>query len=206
MYIVCNSSDSMRRKKCEIKRYVLTGGSCCGKTTLLNELRGRGFSVLNESAREILNHTRFLDNRQNFVSFQSEIFLRQLEQEQKAFSQKQDKEVIFLDRSLIDSYAYFYHKLGYVPENISKIPEIDLKNRYSLVFVLELLPFKKDGIRIEEDSRQAEKIHKKIILTYQNFGYSLIFVPAKYSVLERADFILKIVERRYERNGGMLWN
>jgi predicted ATPase len=69
-----------------------------------------------------------------------------------------------------------------------------------------LLPFKKDGIRIEEDSRQAEKIHKKIISTYENFGYSPIFVSAKYPISGRADFILSIIERRYKENGRMLWN
>jgi predicted ATPase len=188
----------MKTKKDEIRRCVLTGGPCCGKTSLINELRKRGFSSLDEIARKVLNEIKCPSNNKEFQNFQSEVFLRQLKEEERIFNQKQDKEIVFLDRSLIDSYAYFYHKLGYVPENISKLPEIDLKNRYSLVFVLDLLPFKKDGIRIEEDSRQAEKIHKKIISTYENFGYSLIFVSAKYSLLERADFILNIIERRYE--------
>ena len=37
-----------------MRKMVLTGGACSGKTTLVNELKRRGYNVLEEVARQVL--------------------------------------------------------------------------------------------------------------------------------------------------------
>ena len=90
-----------------MKKIVLTGGPCCGKTTLANELKKKGFCVVDESAREFISRNRTVNTEER----QKEIFLRQLEKENLSRD-----ELVILDRCLIDSLAYCKVYLGYVPE------------------------------------------------------------------------------------------
>lgn len=54
-----------------LKKIVLTGGPCCGKTTLIEELNKRGYPVLHETAREVLNEGKL--GLQRYDEFQIEI-------------------------------------------------------------------------------------------------------------------------------------
>ena len=108
------------------------------------------------------------------------IFERQLEQEQKAI-----REILFLDRGLPDAIAYSKYLIGFIPKELN----YNLSDKYDIVFILERLPFKDDGLRIENGGIDAEFIHNKIIQTYKDYGYFPVFVPVM-SVQERVDFIL----------------
>jgi len=76
------------------KKIVLTGGPCCGKTTLIQELRKRGHRVLNEVAREVLAEGKYGKNN-NYHLLQESIFSRQIEKEAKL------EGLVFLDRGLL---------------------------------------------------------------------------------------------------------
>lgn len=170
------------------KKYVLTGGACSGKTTLLHELKKMGFNVLEEVGREVLKERKnFPLTLQERILREEIIFQKRLERE-KEFEQKNS--ILFLDRGLVDSIAYSNHHLGFVPKQIL---DYDLRNRYDLVFILERMPFKQDGLREEKDDIEAEEVHNKIIKVYQSIEYSPIFVPI-ISVEKRADFILNCVK------------
>ena len=70
--------------------------------------------------------------------------------------------------------------------------EFARKFRYEKVFVLDFLNFyQKDNLR-QESKKEQEKIHSEIIETYEELGYSLIYVPFM-SVKERARFVLEMV-------------
>jgi predicted ATPase len=166
-------------------RYVLTGGPSCGKTTSINNLRKRGFSVLEETARQVLEERKdnHVDERE-ILARQRLIFERQLQQEESAF-QHSAEGVLFLDRSLVDIPPYCNMLLGYVPKEIAGF---DYTNRYEKIFVLERLPFEDDGLRIETEE-QAQEVHDIIVQQYQSFGYSPILVPV-LPVEQRTDYIL----------------
>lgn len=179
-----------------MKKYVLTGGTCSGKTTLLHELKKMGFNVLEEVGREVLKERKnFPLTLQERILREEIIFQKRLERE-KEFEQKNS--ILFLDRGLVDSIAYSNHHLGFVPKQIL---DYDLRNRYALVFILERMPFKQDGLREEKDDIEAGVMHNRIIDVYRDFGYNTVNVPI-ISIQERANFVLSYVKSFKELKGG----
>ena len=174
--------------KNNLKKIVLTGGGCCGKTTLINELEKRGYNVLHEVAREVLSERKYSRNN-DCESLQREIFYRQLKKESTIDG------LTFMDRSAVDGIAYTKLFLGIVPD-FFKVHE--LKNNYDQVFLLDRLPLINDGIRVELDDNDAQLIHDKVEQVYCELGYSPIKVPVfegnfKDSLDRRADFILNSI-------------
>ncbi len=173
-----------------MKKIVITGGPCSGKTTVIEELAKRGFSVLKETAKEIVAIRRHIPmTKEESQIRQDLIFNEQLAKENKA--EKKDCEILFLDRGLIDGLSYSILYAG--EASIQRyLPAVKEKN-YDFVFLLELLPFDSGGFRAEnENEEEARKIQKSISDLYERLGYKLIFVP-KMSVEERIEFILKRV-------------
>lgn len=166
---------------------VITGGPCCGKTTLIREFRKMGFNVLSETAREIISDT---NERAWSSELQMQIFKKQLEKEMGIKNQNRKT---FLDRSLIDSIAYFYVFNNSIPKIPEEILKYNLAGKYDFVFVLDRLNLVHDGLRIEKDDKEAEKVHMAIIKTYRERGYKLISVPVM-SVKKRAEFILNKIK------------
>jgi len=173
----------------ETKKYVITGGASCGKTSLINKLRARGYSVLEETATEVIEDR--LDTLLSFEEFlkrQELIFQRQIRRESYDFG---DRGEVFLDRSVIDGIAYCRIKLGKVPDFFEKF---NYNGRYSGVFMLDLLPLEKSEIRHEKNDAEVKEIHDDLIKLYGECGYDVVFVPVM-SVFDRADFVLDYVDR-----------
>jgi predicted ATPase len=161
-------------------KIVLTGGPCCGKSTLLAELKKRGYTVVEETAREVLSE------RKNFSlkEIQEEIMRRQIEKEEKI-----SEGIVFLDRGVVDVMAYMkYYSIEMPVEMLSLCVK-----RYNKIFFLGRLPFQHDGLRVEKTDEEAEKQHQLIQGVYLKLGYDLIFVP-DWGVLKRADFIEKYIQ------------
>ena len=144
----------------KVKKYVITGGPCSGKSSLIDELDKRGYVTIKEVAREIIS--KRLDNSLTTEEFrirQSLIYDEQLKRENSLISN-----ISFLDRSLIDSLFYSKMQTGTIPERFF---ENDLNERYNGVFVLEILTFVKDELRIEKDEKEARSNHLQLIEFYK---------------------------------------
>ena len=175
------------KKEVRMNKYVLTGGPCSGKTSLINCLRKRGFNVLEEVARKVIEEQGgFPTGKKEIEKFQGLMFYEQLKKEVGL-----NREMVFLDRGIGDYHAYSQHLMGYIPENT----KIDFSNRYNKIFVLDRLPFIDDGLRIESGDEEAEKIHQQIIKVYEKFGYSVVNVPVM-SIKERANYVLEVMNER----------
>ena len=166
--------------------YVITGGPSSGKTTVINELRSRGYNTVPESARhylelQLINGRDIEEVRLQQSRVQHNVLNKQIENERKLDPQ----ELTFLDRALPDSLAY-YQYLGLNPDE--KLLEALKTAHYKKVFVLELLPMVNDAIR-QEDLQAQKIIHQKIIEVYQNHGENIVKV-ALMPPKDRADFIL----------------
>jgi len=176
-------------------KYVLTGGPNCGKTSVINELRSREFNVLEEVAREVLSSPVFA-NTKNTEFLEGVIFAGQLCEESKC---DRIRGIKFLDRGLPDVIAYCWANLGYVPKEFT---DDRFRDRYEGVFLLDRLPFVQDGVRIEKDDSEAQKMHDKIIAVYRNYGYSPVNVPiielGERGIGKRADFIVDYIENLKE--------
>ncbi|MBR9706450.1 ATP-binding protein [Candidatus Pacearchaeota archaeon] len=168
------------------KRIVLTGGASCGKSTTINALKQKGFPVLEEIAREVIERRgSFPTEKSEIKALQEEMFEMQIKGEDLL-----NGKLSFLDRGVGDYIAYSRHLLGYVHEMVAKF---DFKERYKQVFALDRLPFIDDGLRIESGDEEASKIHKDIINAYAVNGYNVVHVPVM-SVDDRIEFILNNVD------------
>jgi len=168
-------------------KYVITGAASCGKTTLINELKQRGFPVLKEVARGVLEERKHIPiSQEECIERQCIMLARQIQQESNADG------LTFLDRGVCDIVAYSKHLVGFIPQAVKNT---QLDGRYSAVFILDRLPFEHDGLRVERGDDEAEEIHKKIILAYKEYNYSIINVPVfpepkQDAIRQRADYIL----------------
>lgn len=172
-------------KSKESKKYVLTGGPFTGKTTVLDILRQRGYPVVPESARIVIEEEQAKASEvlpwKDLSRFQEQVVVKQMQLELDASG-----EHVFLDRGLLDSYAY--SKVGNVIAPIHAHHDAHL--RYAKVFILELLPkYIPDEIRKETLEYRA-LIHRALGDAYQEFGYVPIVVPV-LPPAGRVEFILR---------------
>ncbi len=158
-------------------RVVLTGGPCAGKTTVLNELSKLGFATVPEAAEILLRKHRF----RNSVNFQKKICKLQLKLEEET---EPRYGLVFFDRGLPDGIAY----MEMINRRIPKLEKLS-KGRYDFVFVLDRLPFRSEGIRIESGDDEAEELHNRIINVYKRLNYTVFNVPVA-PPKDRVRFIL----------------
>jgi len=165
------------------KKYVLTGGPGIGKTTVLELLAVRGYTITSEAARYIIEEQQAVDGEalpwKDNSKFQKRVMDRQLELEVGLTA-----EMAFLDRGLVDGDGYSHHFGTPAPEELAELG----RGRYEKVFILDRLPeYKNDSVRLE-DYEEAGKIHQ-VIDAYLRFGYEPVMVPVLPSK-ERVEFIL----------------
>ena len=168
---------------------VFTGAPYAGKTTVINELKKRGYRVVLETARVHLeseiNKGKFpIEIRRDEPIFQYNILKKKLIIEKSLPT----KEIIFLDRAIPDSLPYL-EIAGAKTKNLIEFCKIF---RYRLVFIFDRFNYKKDNIRIEEEWR-AQQLNKSLENIYTLLDYDVIRVPIM-TVDERINFILEIIQ------------
>lgn len=166
--------------------YVITGAPCSGKTSVISRLEQLGYKVIHETARAYINEEldkgRTLDEiKADMSMFEHNIFYRKIELE----SLLPEKAIIFLDRAIPDSVAYFRFA-GIDP----KEPEEKSAGiRYRKIFLFERLRIKHDEVRNENEG-DSILIDRLIEETYRTLGYEIIRVPV-LPLERRVDFILE---------------
>ena len=167
--------------------YVITGGPSSGKTTTVNLLKERGYITTMEHARHYLDTQRLKGKtveeiRKNQNEFQMGVLKMQMEQE----SQISPDILVFLDRAIPDTLAYYQFLNLTVNESLLAIMRTVF---YKKIFILDSLPLMKDYARTEDAAAQ-KKIHALLIATYKSLGFPIVKVPV-LPPDERVDFILK---------------
>lgn len=138
----------------ETNWYVITGGPGCGKTTMVNLLRERGYNTTIEHARHFLYTQRIKGRtveevRKNQLEFQLGVLNMQIEQE----ASLSPEQIVFLDRALPDSLAY-YRYLNLEPDK--RLLVALEKAHYKTIFILDLLPLVNDYARRENEAAQKK--------------------------------------------------
>ena len=182
---------------------VVAGGPCSGKTTLLRALEQAGYRVEVETSERLLEagiaEGRTAESmRADPVSWQEEI----LRQDHALFDGLPIDEVVFTDTSYIENLVFSDRAGIAIGANL----EAWLRGkRYKVVFFLDpLTSYEQSEVRLESE-QVALQISEDVRQRYEDYGYSLVSVPA-VSVAERVAFILAHLEswsrRELEKSGG----
>jgi predicted ATPase len=166
--------------------FVITGPPCSGKSTTVELLAQRGFRVRSEIARayaneEILKGRKIQEIRSEMRTFQCEVLRRALASEEAL----PRDEVIYFDRGVPDSLAYFLF-YGIPPEPYMKCIS---SSKYRKVFYLDPLDeYMADYARIESSS-ERDQLARLLWKAYSDLEFRIERVPA-LPRLERIDYIL----------------
>lgn len=171
-------------------KIVIAGGPGTGKTTIINQLRERGFLCYDEISRQVTLQARKDGIEQLFLTEPLLFSEKLLEGRTKQFidAEKETEPTVFLDRGLPDVIAY----LNYIGDNYPDyFVETCEAYKYDCIFVLAPWQdiFTSDSERYENFD-EAIEIHHHLLETYTRFGYKLINVPFG-SVETRTDFVLE---------------
>ena len=170
------------------KKYIITGGPGTGKTSIINELRKRGFYCINENSRSIISeqikHGGDILPLKDQISFENQITKIRTNQ----YLSSPEDSVCFFDRSSIDSIAYLKINNLDVPSEIIELTKQCSFNKNIFYTPIWEEIYKNDNER-KENIESAKKIEKAIMETYKLKGYKLIKIP-KLSIKKRADFII----------------
>jgi len=164
---------------------VVTGGPSSGKTKVIEYLAFLGYRIFPEAARLLLDIEQskgktIKELRKNEIEFQKKVLQMKIEAERRL----PPKQIIFFDRGIPDSIAYY----RLYRENPAPVIKASQKRKYKKVFLLEQLPFEKDYARIEDEDF-AKNIQQLLYQSYLDLGYEVVKVPLG-TIEERVKFIL----------------
>jgi predicted ATPase len=155
--------------------HVITGAPCCGKTTLIGQLAGKGFRTVPESARLYIER-QMADGRTIHPILDDGAALQRgiVEMQLRVEGGLRAKAVALLDGAVPSSLAWF-RAYGLDPNEI--LPEC-FHHRYASVFVLDPLPFQPDEERVEEVGILTAFLDEWLVRDYNALGYRVVRVPA----------------------------
>jgi predicted ATPase len=166
---------------------VITGGPSSGKTTLINGLKERGYTVSPEAARQIIDESlatgiSVADLRADEKQFQEAV--AKLKHLQESSLNKND--TIFFDRGMYDTLAY----MNYYKFKIDDwLAELIRDSTYKLVLMLEPLGHYEADYARTEDEQFSKSISALLYKAYASAGIKIIKVPP-LAVKARINFII----------------
>ena len=152
--------------------HVLTGAACSGKTTMIEQLAGEGFHTAHETARQYvdLELAKGRTFEEMFGNADDEISItnmqRSLEQRLSA------NDITFLDRALPDSITFY----RFCRMNPNDFLTDCFRHRYASVFILDRLPFRQDGARLDHDAA-SNLLDEWLARDYGALGYDVVRIP-----------------------------
>lgn len=168
--------------------YVITGGPCSGKTSALELLEKKGCRIQGEAARiyfdeELAKGNTIAEIRKDEAAVQKEI----LYLKEKIEKDLPKDELIFMDRAIPDSIAY-YEVAGISPKD-KHLQNLVKQCHYKKIFLFELVKYKQDKVRT--DSKDAKKIEELLEKYYRQAGFEVVRVPDMKKPEKRVEFMLK---------------
>lgn len=171
------------------QKIVLIGGPGTGKTSVLNDLKEKGFYCFEEVSREVTLKAQKQGIEQLFLTeplLFSEMLLEGREMQYLEAEKKQDS-IVFFDRGIPDVFAYlnYFH---------TKYPSMFIEKSYQYKYdcVFHFSPWKEihttDNERYES-FEESKTIDTFLLKAYRSLGYNIISIPFG-SIDDRTKFII----------------
>ena len=169
------------------KRIVLSGGPGTGKTSIIQALHKKGYTVYPEVSRAIIQDS--LSTQSSVLPWKDLMAFSTKVMNQRFIDFIEGKKLCFYDRSLIDTLAYLKHAGIDIPP---KWHERAKRNKYfPKVFLTP--PWEEIYTQDEERKESFEEVvalHNILKEMYTSYGYECLEIP-QGSVEERVAFIRK---------------
>lgn len=174
------------------QRFILSGCSGGGKSTLLSELRRRGFETFKEPGRQIVREEQATGgNALPWVDPEA-FAAKAIEMSAAAFDAAAEMSgPVFYDRSFIDAISYASHPNGDVSPEHRHL--IETKRYAEQVFLTPPWQeiFKNDAERQTSFDRAVEE-YERLLVDFAAFGYKAIILP-KLPVQERVTHLMDCI-------------
>ncbi|MEP0234309.1 AAA family ATPase [Roseibium sp.] len=174
--------------------FILSGCSGGGKSSILNELKDRGFTVVPEAGRRVVADALQTNSAalpwidpQAFCCACCDLHMQDL-----AKLPDQDSR-IFLDRSLVDLVAYLAMKRITVPDNLRAA--LRAVSYSKIVFLTP--PWQEIFVNDSERKASFEEAtleYEHLLSSYQSIGYQVTLLP-RTSITERTDMLLNELDQ-----------
>lgn len=169
-----------------MKKIIITGSPCAGKTTLVDSLKERGYKTIPEADTIIVQDLKKKIGTEqagkwllaNYYKFKQKVGEKQLELLQQ--NESSNDEIIFCDRSAICYISFCHLRNSDIPQIIYDLAENE-KSSY-VFFLEELFVFdeRKDTGRVMKEE-EAKKLSGLIINEYKKRGFNPIIVPVLHN-------------------------
>ena len=170
------------------QRVVFAGGPGSGKTTLLHALQARGYAVVADSARAIIQarRGRSLTPRPAPLEFAHAILRQDIQQYDE---QASASGIVFFERGVVDALGML-HELKALPDNELRT----LLSAYPYHRQVFLFPpweaiYATDAER-DQTFVEAVRVYRAAHEWYQRCGYEVVEVPTA-GVIERCAYVLQ---------------
>lgn len=173
-------------------RYIITGGPGSGKTTLIENLRERGFLCVDESARAVINDQLELKTDLvpwiNNAKF-SELVLDRVIQKYEALD---TSDICFFDRGIADVMAYLILDGIEVPQRFWNAARSLRFNRTVFILPPWEAIYENDSAR-QESFDLAVNVFETLKKLYIDLEYDVVELP-KTTMDGRIKFVLDQIE------------
>lgn len=177
--------------------FILTGGPGSGKTSLINELKKRGYTCVDETGRQIIQEQVLTGGDalpwQNRELFRDKMLERSI---QDYLTHIGDKHTCFFDRGILDVIGY---------ANLTQLEVTaamqHAANQYRYNPVVFITPpweeiYTQDTER-KQSYQEAVDTYHQMVLVYRSYGYKLVEIP-RTNLDERLAFILDFIAKLEE--------
>lgn len=176
----------------EMKKVVFSGGTYCGKTTLVNSFRDLGYPVVPEAGILFMTELKDAMGMEAYKEWRfnnQQEFFEQLVEKQAYLESVEHKDVefVFYDRSFADTIAMCEYLGIQAPR---KAVEKFNEKAYDFIFVCDMLP---DFDERQETARvfnqqDSERINQLVREVYLNTGYHPVIL-GPVSLAERIEIV-----------------
>lgn len=170
-----------------MRKFIITGGPNSGKSTTIDLLSKRGYSVLRETSRIVIEQMNI------FPWDGQELFCEVCRNEQMGREKEISGSIVFLDRSLVGPVAHSeIAGVGISKDFYQNTEEVKHESPAS---ILEMLPnYVADALR-KDSPEDAAAVHKRLRVVYERPGFRLVDAPLfssneHESNVRRIEFIL----------------